>query len=95
MTSEEVLRPSPYSAGRVEILGRAIGRPLSFEELEPEPVRQAMGQFMDPGMLNSLFDLMAGSVGAPAAVNSTVEKITGRPPRTYAQWAADHAADFG
>jgi uncharacterized protein YbjT (DUF2867 family) len=80
---------------QVEILGRATGRPLSFEELEPEPVRQAMSQFMDPGMLNSLFDLMAASAGVPAAVNSTVEKITGRRPRTYTEWAADHAADFG
>lgn len=24
-----------------------------------------------------------------------VERITGHPARTYAQWTADHTADFG
>jgi len=24
----------------------------------------------------------------------TVAEVTGRPPRSFAQWAADHRADF-
>jgi hypothetical protein len=27
-------------------------------------------------------------------VLGTVEQITGRPPRTFAQWAAEHAREF-
>jgi hypothetical protein len=33
----------------------------------------------------------ARGVGQPAPVTGEVEKILGRPARTYAQWVADHA----
>jgi hypothetical protein len=50
---------------------------------------------MDPAFLVALFALMAQAVGNPAPVNDLIERITGHPARTYAQWAADHRADFG
>ncbi|REE96844.1 NAD(P)H-binding protein [Thermomonospora umbrina] len=79
---------------QVQILGRALGRPLTFAELDPAPVREQMGRFMDADFVNALFDLMEATVGKPAPVNDVVERITGRPARTYARWAADHVADF-
>jgi uncharacterized protein YbjT (DUF2867 family) len=79
---------------QVRVLAETLGRPLTFEELDPEPVRSQMAQFMDADFVNALFHLMAETVGKPAAVNSLVEQITGHPARTYAQWAADHAIDF-
>lgn len=79
---------------QVRILGEALGRPLTTEDLDPEPVLQQMSAFMDPAFLGALFGLMAATVGKPAEVNDTVERITGHRPRTYAQWAADHADDF-
>ncbi|MEV4173185.1 NAD(P)H-binding protein [Nonomuraea sp. NPDC049709] len=85
---------SMTQAEQVSTLGRVLGRPLSFEELDPEPVRAQMGQFMDPAFINALFDLMAATVGKPAPVNSLVADLTGRPARGYAQWVADHVADF-
>jgi hypothetical protein len=36
----------------------------------------------------------AAAVDQPALVTSTVEEVTGRPARTFRQWAIDHAADF-
>ncbi|MGV9773451.1 NAD(P)H-binding protein [Streptosporangium sp. NPDC003464] len=81
-------------ADQVRILGQALGRPLTTEDLDPEPVLEQMSAFMDPAFLGALFGLMATTVGKPADVNDTVERITGHPARSYAQWAADHAADF-
>ncbi|TDD93403.1 NAD(P)H-binding protein [Actinomadura rubrisoli] len=81
-------------ADQAAVLGQALGRPLTFEELDDQPVREQMGRFMDADFVNALFDLMAATVGKPAVVNSTVEEITGRPARSFAQWAADHTADF-
>ncbi|WP_043619507.1 NAD(P)H-binding protein [Nonomuraea candida] len=81
-------------AEQVSALGAALGRDLSFEELDAGPVREQMGRFMDPDFVNALFDLMAATVGRDAPVNSVVEELTGHPARTYTQWAADHAADF-
>lgn len=81
-------------AQQVRILGETLGRPLTVEDLDPEPVLQQMSQFMDPEFLAALFALMAQSVGKPAPVNDVIKQITGHPARTYAQWAADHRADF-
>jgi hypothetical protein len=36
----------------------------------------------------------AATMGTPALVTSTVSDILGRPPRTFRQWAADHANAF-
>lgn len=82
-------------AQQVRILGDALGRALTVEDLDPEPVREQMSRFMDAEFLAALFGLMRDAVGKPAPVNDVVEQITGHPARTYAQWAADHKADFG
>lgn len=79
---------------QVGILGAALERPLTIEDLDPQPVLEQMSQFMDPEFVAALFGLMAQTVGKPAPVNGVVEQITGHPARTYAQWAADHRADF-
>ncbi|GAA4209827.1 NAD(P)H-binding protein [Actinocatenispora rupis] len=80
---------------QVRILGETLKRPLTVEDLDPEPVLEQMGQFMDPEFLAALFALMAQAVGKPAPVNDVIEQITGHPARSYAQWAEDHRADFG
>ncbi|MGR6915646.1 NAD(P)H-binding protein [[Actinomadura] parvosata] len=85
---------SMTQADQVRVLGEALGRPLRFEELDAGPVREQLAQFMDRAFVNALFDLMEATVGKVATVNSLVEELTGRPARTYAQWAADHVADF-
>jgi uncharacterized protein YbjT (DUF2867 family) len=82
-------------AHQVRILGETLGRALTVEDLDPEPVRAQMSQFMDPDFLAALFGLMASAVGKPAPVNDLIEEITGHAARTYAQWTADHRADFG
>ncbi|MEV0175462.1 NAD(P)H-binding protein [Streptomyces sp. NPDC050803] len=82
-------------AQQVRVLGETLGRPLTVEDLDPEPVLKQMSQFMDPEFLAALFALMAQAVGKPAPVTNVVEQITGHPARSYARWAADHRADFG
>jgi uncharacterized protein YbjT (DUF2867 family) len=79
---------------QVQIIGQAIGRPLRYEELSPEVARQEISQRVPPPVVATLFDVWASSVGKRAPVTNTVEQVAGRPARTFAQWAADHAADF-
>ncbi|MEU8268337.1 NAD(P)H-binding protein [Sphaerisporangium sp. NPDC049002] len=79
---------------QVRIVGEAAGRPLRLEEVPPEVARQAMIQRVPEEIVDTLMDLQARSVGREALVTHTVEKVTGRPARTFAQWAADHADDF-
>lgn len=82
-------------AQQVRILGGTLGRHLTVEDLDPAPVLEQMGRFMDREFLAALFALMAQAVGKPAPVNDVIERVTGHPARTYAQWAEDHRADFG
>ncbi|GAA2620255.1 NmrA family NAD(P)-binding protein [Actinomadura fulvescens] len=79
---------------QIQVLGEALGRPLRFEEVDDKVLREQMGRFMDPAFVNALFDLMGATVGRPAPLNSLVKEITGHEPRTYAQWASEHVADF-
>jgi hypothetical protein len=49
---------------------------------------------MPAPMVDSVFALMRYGASNPALEIRTAESITGRPPRTFAQWAADHREAF-
>jgi uncharacterized protein YbjT (DUF2867 family) len=77
---------------QIEIIGRAAGRPAEVEELTPEEAARELG--FPPPVIRMLMDAWAAALGQPAVVTSTVAEVTGRPARTFAEWAADHAAAF-
>jgi uncharacterized protein YbjT (DUF2867 family) len=77
---------------QVATIGEVIGRPLRFDEMSPDEARQEM-HFPAPA-LNMLLNAWAAALGQPALVTSTVEEITGRPARTFRDWATDHAGEF-
>lgn len=74
---------------QVALIGDALGRPLRYEELDPEAARQAISPYAPADVL---FETWETYTGRPAPVTDTVQRITGRPPRSAAQWAADLAA---
>jgi len=74
---------------QIKLIGEALGRPLRYEELEPEAARQAISPYAPADLL---FATWEKHIGTPAPVTDTVERLTGRPPRSVAQWAADYAA---
>ena len=75
-------------------IGRAIGRELSFVEIAPAQFAEQMAAYMPPEVIKMLLDYWSDTVEEPDTVLGTVEAVTGRPGRTLAQWAADHAAAF-
>lgn len=79
-------------AEQVAAIGEGIGRRLRYEELPPDEAREAMG--LPPFLVEPLFELWQRHVGTPAPVSDDVQRVTGRPARRYADWVADHAADF-
>ncbi|MGK5558110.1 NAD(P)H-binding protein, partial [Actinomadura kijaniata] len=80
-------------ADQARIIGEAIGRPVTYEELSPEGVRATM-TYAPELVVDALLRFWAQAVDRPQPVSSEVERITGRPARTFAEWAADHAPDF-
>ncbi len=95
----EYVLTGPQSLSQFEqmsIIGRAIGRLLRIEEMSPDEARREW--LSVPGastsVVNMLLDAWAAAIGQPAFITSTFEQITGSPPRTFLDWATDHAAEF-
>jgi uncharacterized protein YbjT (DUF2867 family) len=79
---------------QLHTIGVAINRTLRYEELTPGDARRQMSASLPPFVVDRLLDLWARMVEKPVPVTQTVEEITGVPPRTFRQWALDHAGDF-
>lgn len=84
------------AADQVRIVGEAIGKPVRFEELSHE---EALAEMMQGGRMteeaaNSLLKMFASFVGRRSEVSPEVERITGRPARTFHDWAVEHAGAF-
>jgi uncharacterized protein YbjT (DUF2867 family) len=79
----------------VATIGEVLGRPLRYQELPPEVAKQGMVQQGIPeAFVEALMARYAREVGQPAPVTGEVERVLGRPARTYAEWVADHAVAF-
>lgn len=79
---------------QVAQIGVALGRDLRVDELSPAQARDEMARSMPPQVVETMLRMWAAIDGAPATISDSVERITGRPARTFAQWARDHAAAF-
>ncbi|MEO3890536.1 NAD(P)H-binding protein [Nonomuraea sp. B5E05] len=81
---------------RLRIIAETIGRPLRWQEQSEDWLRDEMARLGMPAPgIDDYVDALTARVGKTAEVLPTVEQVTGRPPFTYAQWVADHAAAFG
>jgi uncharacterized protein YbjT (DUF2867 family) len=90
--------PEALSAAEVaERLSAATGRQVSSVDLGADAFRQALAGAGMPGWLvDGVVEgntMLAADHGA--AVTDEVARLTGRPPRTFAQFAADHRVAFG
>lgn len=81
-------------ARQVSIIGSAIGRPLRFEEISPDDARRQLLALMPASIIDMLLNAWAAAMGQPAYVTSAVAEITGAPPRSFLDWAHDHAEQF-
>ncbi|NUR70733.1 MAG: NAD(P)H-binding protein [Hamadaea sp.] len=82
-------------AEKVAAIGTAIGRELSFVEVEPEAVRQGLLAAGLPAEVPArLLGSQADYAREPGPTTDTVRRLLGRPARSFPTWAADHAAAF-
>lgn len=81
-------------AEQVRILGDAIGRNLRFEEITREVATAEVLSAWPPYLADMLFGAYEACIGIPAYRTDTFEQVTGKSPRTFLEWARDHAAEF-
>jgi uncharacterized protein YbjT (DUF2867 family) len=75
----------------VEIIGSVLDRPLRYFEVPPDVVRQRfIGLGLGAEFADAYAAMLAESLDKPALVTGEVEKITGRPATTFAQWVTGH-----
>ncbi len=63
-------------------------------ETDPAEAGPELFPYVPPQMLERLLQSFAETVGVAPEITGTVERLTGSPARTFAQWARDHADDF-
>ncbi|MEU8891115.1 NAD(P)H-binding protein [Streptomyces sp. NPDC048442] len=79
---------------QVEAIAKATGRPVEFVELQPDEYRRTLSKWGSDELVDQLLRYLSEQDGIPMPTVNTVELLLGRPARTFAEWAADHADDF-
>jgi uncharacterized protein YbjT (DUF2867 family) len=93
----EYVLTGPQSLTQLEqlsMIGSVIGRSLRIEELTPDEARREWLPTWPAFVVDMLLDAWAAAIGQPAFITSAVQEITGSAPRTFLDWATDHADEF-
>ncbi|MDT0343390.1 NmrA family NAD(P)-binding protein [Streptomyces litchfieldiae] len=81
---------------KVRAIGEALGREVRYVELTRDEIvaRWRAEGWSEPD-IEFFLAMRTDPPAAGATVLPTVERVTGRPARTFAQWARENAAAFG
>ena len=90
LTGPEALRP----ADRVRVLGTVLGRELRFEAKSNDEARAEMSAAMPAEYVDAFFRFFVDGTLDESIVLPTVADVTGRPARSFEQWATDNAGAF-
>jgi uncharacterized protein YbjT (DUF2867 family) len=87
--------PEPLTPGaQVETLAAVLERPLRYEPLSDDEARAEMAGDTPASYVDAFFRFYSGGEFDDSPVLDSVQEITGRPPRSFRQWASAHAAAF-
>jgi uncharacterized protein YbjT (DUF2867 family) len=90
ITGPEALLPSDRAA----ILGDVLGRELEFRAQGDDEARAEMTAAMPSEYVDAFFDFYVDGAVDETSVLPTIEAVTGRPPRTFREWAEANAGAF-
>ena len=81
-------------ADQTRILGGVLGVELRTERITEQQAKNAAFPPGTPDLVASSILATASPAAAALTTSRSVENLTGRPPRTFAQWAAQNTAAF-
>ena len=90
LTGPEVITPR----GQAEAIAAALGSPVRFHDLTREEAKAAMSQSMPPELAEDTLTILGAPSPAELRISPDVERVLGRAPRPFADWAARHVAAF-
>ncbi|WP_433326686.1 NAD(P)H-binding protein [Spirillospora sp. CA-294931] len=91
----ELTGPAPVRPReQAEAIGAALGEPIRFVDQTPDQARAQMLNFMPADVVETTLAILGTPTPAERRVSPDVEKVLGRAPRTYADWARANVAAF-
>ncbi|MEU3686330.1 MULTISPECIES: NAD(P)H-binding protein [Streptomyces] len=90
LTGPEVITPR----GQTGAIAAALGTPVAFREQTREEARAAMARSMPAELADDTLDILGSPSPAELRVSPDVERVLGRAPRPFADWAARNVAAF-
>ncbi|MEV0173626.1 NAD(P)H-binding protein [Streptomyces sp. NPDC050803] len=81
-------------AERLAVLAEVLDRDLRFDALTDEEARADMSGRVPEEYIDAFFSFYRDGTIDESLIHPTVEEVTGRPPRTFRQWALAHRDAF-
>ncbi|MFE4698291.1 NAD(P)H-binding protein [Streptomyces sp. NPDC056738] len=79
---------------RAEAIADALGEPVRFVEQTRDEARAQMLRFMPEPVVETTLAILGEPTPAEQRVSPDIERVLGRAPRTFADWARRHVAAF-
>ncbi|WP_031484244.1 NAD(P)H-binding protein [Streptomyces bicolor] len=91
----ELTGPAPVSPRQqTAAIEGALGEPVRFVELTRAEARERMLGFMPEPVVESTLDMLGAPSAALRRVSPDVERLLGRPARSFAEWAGRSVGAF-
>jgi uncharacterized protein YbjT (DUF2867 family) len=90
LTGPEVITPRRQTRA----IAAALGTPVRFHELTRAEARAAMTRNMPAELADDTLDILGSPSPAEVRISPDVERVLGRAPRAFADWAARHVDAF-
>lgn len=90
LTGPEVITPRQQA----EAIAAALGSPVRFDELTRDEAKAAMTLTLPAELADDTLDILGSPSPAELRVSPDVQRVTGRAPRSFADWAARNVAAF-
>ncbi|MCO6007242.1 NAD(P)H-binding protein [Actinoallomurus purpureus] len=91
----ELTGPEPTNPReRTQVIGDALGTPVTFVEQTRAEARAQMLQFMPEPVVEGTLSILGEPMPAEQRVSPDIEHLLGRPPHSFADWAARNIAAF-
>ncbi|MDQ1111889.1 uncharacterized protein YbjT (DUF2867 family) [Microbacterium testaceum] len=79
---------------QIEIIGDVIGRPVSVIEQTEAESAEMLSRYVPEVWVRQIIKDWRAAVGTSPVISDEYTSITGRPPRTFRSWVADHVELF-
>ncbi|WP_330266236.1 NAD(P)H-binding protein [Streptomyces griseorubiginosus] len=91
----ELTGPAPVSPRQqTAAIGDALGEPVRFVEQSRAEARAEMTRFMPEPVADATLDILGDPSEGLRRVSPDIERVLGRPPRSFADWATRNASAF-